>query len=116
MVRCRFNALISCQVLPNADHTEMTATIGTDTFILCAAALLNYETVAYFCNQDLERTNYATAIADYQVHICSWVVHKAGLVNHVQVPVCHARLGMLPNYLFYNHICETSGSTADHRV
>lgn len=29
-------------------------------------ALLNYETVSYFCNQKLERDNFATAISDYQ--------------------------------------------------
>jgi hypothetical protein len=43
--------------------------LGSDGRVLCPAALLNYETVAYFCNQDLERTNYATAINDYQVWI-----------------------------------------------
>lgn len=105
MVRCACSAVISCHILPHAENTEMSFTVGTDTFLLCAAALLNYETVAYFCNQDLERTNYATAIADYQVRICSWAAYKAGCTNQVKSPtcVCHARLGLLPGYLyFYN--------------
>ena len=65
------------QVTKRLRTQNMSFTAGTDAFILCAAALLNYETVAYFCNQDLERTNYATAIADYQVRIRRWAAHKA---------------------------------------
>jgi hypothetical protein len=75
-----------CDELPNAEGTGTIYKAGTDTCILCAAALLNYETVAYFCNQDLERRNYATAIGDYQVHICSWADSKAVFLTKCKSP------------------------------
>lgn len=33
----------------------------------CTDALLNYETVMYFSNEDLEVRRYADAVGDYQV-------------------------------------------------
>lgn len=56
----------SCRSLQFAisnTNTSMVAELG----FMHHAALLNYETVSYFCNQKLERDNFATAIADYQV-------------------------------------------------
>lgn len=44
--------------------------------LLCDAALLNYETVKYFCNEKLERDNFATAIGDYQVSKSRGALHS----------------------------------------